>query len=125
MSTETSARKPRGGVIDVGVCILAIKLRLEINQLGRCSRIQVDVKAADDAYVLQPGRDKCLKALVVLPGASVQLPSIGCRSQQRRNREFALRADIRWHITGPLVGPFGVSAQQAEVVQVSQHSLRF
>ena len=34
-------RKPRSSAINVGLCILAIKLRLEICRVGRRSRIQV------------------------------------------------------------------------------------
>ena len=33
MGTGTSARKPRGGAINVGIGILTIKLRQEINRL--------------------------------------------------------------------------------------------
>ena len=40
MSTGKGAGKPRGNVIDVRIDILAVKLRLEIDQLGSCSRIQ-------------------------------------------------------------------------------------
>ena len=40
MSSGTSARTPRGNVIDVRIDILAVKLRLEINRLRWCSRIQ-------------------------------------------------------------------------------------
>ena len=40
MSTGTSARKPPGGVIDVRIDILAVKLRLEVGRTGRWSRIQ-------------------------------------------------------------------------------------
>ena len=40
MSTGKGAGKPRGNVIDVGIGILTIKLRLEINRLRWCSRIQ-------------------------------------------------------------------------------------
>ena len=43
MSTGTSARKPRGGAINVGIGILTIKLRQDINRLRWCSRIQVEV----------------------------------------------------------------------------------
>ena len=40
MSTGTSGRKPRGGAINVGIGILTIKLRQDINRLRWCSRIQ-------------------------------------------------------------------------------------